>query len=106
MEIKEVNKDTLNKILEISKVPVIVDFYATWCGPCHAYKPILERFSERMAGRCSIYKTDIDMNMDLANFYKVKSVPTTIIFMNNMPITKTTGILSEKQLIDLIAKFK
>ena len=67
--------------------------------------------SELMWGKPEINKKGEDVlrfkyHSPVPNFYKVKSVPTTIIFMNNMPITKTTGILSEKQLIDLIAKFK
>lgn len=102
MSIEEINKEQLSKVIKDSKYPVVVDFYATWCGPCQAYKPIMERFADRAKDRCKVYKSDIDVNLELTNLYKIKSVPTTMVFYNNRPITQTTGILSERQLLELI----
>lgn len=81
--------------------PTLVDFYATWCGPCKMQSPILEQLKQKVGDNASIIKVDIDRNEELANRYRVQSVPTLIIFQNGEPVWRASGL---HQLADLEAK--
>ena len=73
------------EVLE-SKVPVLVDFSATWCGPCQMMGPVLEQLSAEYEGKAKIVKVDIDESMDLAQKYQIMSVPNMIIFKDGAPV--------------------
>ena len=73
------------EVLE-SKVPVLVDFSATWCGPCQMMGPVLEQLSAEYEGKAKIVKVDIDESMDLAQKYRIMSVPNMIIFKDGAPV--------------------
>lgn len=76
---KIVQKDEFEKIISESK-PTIVDFFATWCGPCKMLSPILEKVEEDSKGEFNIVKIDVDESYDVAKKYGIMSVPTMIIF--------------------------
>lgn len=78
------------EVLE-SKVPVLVDFSATWCGPCQMMGPVLEQMSAEYAGKAKILKVDIDESMDLAQKYQIMSVPNMIFFKNGSPVDAVVG---------------
>ncbi|MDE6229453.1 MAG: thioredoxin [Muribaculaceae bacterium] len=81
--------------------PTLVDFYATWCGPCKMQAPILEQVKQSVGDKANIIKVDIDRNAELANRYRVQSVPTLIIFQNGEPVWRASGL---HQASDLEAK--
>lgn len=85
------------EVLE-SKVPVLVDFWATWCGPCHRVAPILEELSEDVKGRAKICKLDVDEVSDLADDYQVMSIPTIIIFKHGQIVDTQLGVHSKEKL--------
>jgi thioredoxin 1 len=65
-----------------SRVPVVVDFYADWCGPCHAIAPTIEVLSQEFAGKVKFVKVDVDANREVASRYEIMSIPTVMLFEN------------------------
>ena len=86
-------------------MPVLVDFYATWCGPCKAMAPILESVAARHQGKLRIIKIDIDRNPDVARQYRVQSVPTLILFRRGQPVWRQSGAMPAPQLTQALAPF-
>lgn len=78
---------------------VLVDFYATWCGPCKMMHPVLEQLKEKQADRLRIIKIDVDKNPSLATQYQIQSVPTLIAFREGNVLWRQSGALSLSQLI-------
>ena len=91
------------KILSENTV-VMVDFFATWCGPCQIFSPIVEQVEDKYDGDLTVVKVDIDENSDIAEKYTIQSVPTTILFKNGEVVERVSGMLSLSQCSDLIEK--
>lgn len=89
-----------SKVLE-SDVPVLVDFFATWCGPCKMLAPILDEVSQEMAGKAQVFKVDVDQSPDLAQLFGVMSVPTLILFEGGQPQKSTMGAQPKQNLLAL-----
>lgn len=84
--------------------PILVDFYANWCGPCQAMSPILKNLKTRLGDTVSIIKIDIDKNPQAARAFQVRSVPTLILFKNGKPIWRQSGLLTTNELEKIILK--
>lgn len=99
--IKAVTNEDFEQIVIKSDAPVLVDFYADWCGPCKTQSPILEELSGEFDGKVKIVKVDIDVggNKELATKYGVLSVPTLILFSNGEIKDTTVGVTNKKKLI-------
>lgn len=88
-----------------STTPVLVDFFATWCGPCKMMHPRLEELAGRVQGKARIIKIDIDKNRELAEQYGIRSVPTLIIFKNGDVKFRTAGVQSVDDLQAELEKY-
>ncbi|MGX7667300.1 thioredoxin [Flavobacterium pedocola] len=82
--------------------PVLVDFFATWCGPCQTMSPILKQVKDELGDQATIIKIDIDKNPAIAAQFQVRSVPTLLLFKNGKQVWRQSGLLSKNDLISLI----
>lgn len=99
--IKIENDILLEQLVKENKV-VVIDFWAEWCGPCKMFAPIFEEVSKDFKDKAIFAKIDVDKNNDLAEFYKIRSIPT-ILFIKNGLIAKTKiGSIHKKELIEIV----
>jgi thioredoxin 1 len=97
-------RGSLNDLINGSK-PVLVDFYADWCGPCKMQTPILQQVSDEMSEKARIIKIDVDKNPTVASQFEVRGVPTLILFKNGQPVWRQSGVAGKDQLKQIINKF-
>lgn len=85
-----------------AEVPVLVDFFATWCGPCRMLGPVLESVAQQFQGRAKVVKVDIDQSPELAEEYGITAVPTLLLFHHGKVVQQAMGFQSPKQLAAML----
>ena len=93
-----INSSEFSALLQEDKL-LVVDFYATWCGPCKKLSPTLDEVSEEFAGQVNIVKVDVDESEDLALNYGIRSVPTVLFFKNGQQVDKFVGALPKSEIV-------
>ena len=94
-------KSSFSKIIN-SDVPVLVDFYADWCGPCKMLAPILKEVKNDLGDKIKIVKIDVDKNQNLASSYQVRGVPTMLLFINGKQVWRQSGVVQKADILSVI----
>jgi thioredoxin 1 len=93
-------KDIIN-----SKKPVLVDFYATWCGPCQALSPIIGEVKKQLGTKMKVIKIDVDKKKSISNKYKIRTLPTLAIFQNGEILWRASGMKTKTELLGITSQF-
>jgi thioredoxin 1 len=104
MEIEHLTDENFNE--KTNKNLVLVDFFATWCGPCRMQSPILERVYDELKGKVEIYKIDVDECEKTAKNFGVMSIPTLVLLKDGKEVARNVGLLNQDALIDFIENNK
>lgn len=89
------------KVLDATE-PVLVDFFATWCGPCKMMAPVIDEIATEKAGAASVYKIDVDDSPSIAQQYGIMSIPTFIVFKGGEPVAQTLGARPKEDILAML----
>lgn len=92
-----------NTLIQAEK-PVLVDFFATWCGPCQVLGPVLKQVKDQLGDQIKIVKIDVDKNQELASRWQVRGVPTMVLFQNGKQLWRQSGVLSKEQIVAILTE--
>ena len=103
MKTKEKTRD-FETFINQSEKPVLVDFWAEWCGPCKMMNPIIKKIASRFSGRLKVIKVDTEKKPHIAQRYQIRGIPTLILFKNGEPVWRKSGAMQESQLAGELEK--
>ena len=103
--IKHISDASFDDDVLKSSTPVLVDYWAEWCGPCKMIAPILEEIASEQGGKVRIAKLNVDDNPDAARRYEVMSIPTLIVFRDGQPVKRMIGAKGKGQLLQELSEF-
>lgn len=92
--------------LTAGNIPVLVDFYADWCGPCKMLGPILKQVKEELGDKIKIIKIDVDKNQSIASKYQVRGVPTMLLFKDSKQLWRQSGVLPKNEIINIVESYR
>lgn len=98
------DSDFEDKVLK-SSTPVLVDFWAEWCGPCHMVAPVLEEIAGEMAGKLTVAKLDVDNNPDVSRRYGILSIPSMVLFVDGIEKRRVVGARGKQQILGELSEF-
>ena len=105
MAINHLYNDNFDAEIHASELPALVDFWATWCGPCRMIAPIVEEIADELDDKLNVYKVDVDEAEEVAMQFSVMSIPTLILFQNGEEKERVVGFRTKEDLMGMIAKY-
>jgi len=102
----EANESDFNYIIQNATVPVIVDFWAPWCGPCRMMAPNFEQASRNLAPTAQFVKINTEVNPNISAQFGIRSIPTMIVFKNGVEVERLSGALPTEQIVTLASKYR
>jgi thioredoxin 1 len=103
MPAKETNTDSFQAdVLDVKDIPVLVDFWAPWCGPCQMQGPIIDDLAGSVGGKAKIFKVNVDDNNDLASQYGIMSIPALKVFKDGEVVEEMVGVHDKRALMEVI----
>ena len=102
MSVIELNKDNFEKEVMEAEVPVLIDFWANWCGPCRMMDPVVEELEKEMGDKVKVCKVNVDENHELAEKYEIMTIPAFIIVKNGAETGRTIGVQPKEDILKLI----
>lgn len=97
-------KSSFSKIIT-AETPVLIDFYADWCGPCKMLAPILQEVKETLGDQIKIFKIDVDKNQALASKFHVRGVPTMLLYNNGQQVWRQSGVLQKDEILKIVQPY-
>ena len=104
MRVTELNKDNFEKEVRAPNVPVLIDFWASWCGPCRMMSPVIEKIAEEMGDKLKVCKVNVDENHELAEEYEIMTIPAFIVIKNGAESGRTIGVQPKEDILNLITR--
>jgi len=102
MAVVEINEKNFENEVLTSQIPVLVDFWAEWCGPCKMISPVVDEIANDLDGKLKVTKINVDESQDLAAKFNVMSIPTLLIFKGGEPVEQIVGAMGKDQLMEKI----
>lgn len=102
MSVTELNKDNFEKEVMEANVPVLIDFWASWCGPCRMMSPVIDKIAEEMGDKLKVCKVNVDENHELAEKYEIMTIPAFIVMKNGAESGRTIGVQPKEDILKLI----
>ena len=100
-----ISSEEFNNLVQNTEGIAVVDFFATWCGPCKMLAPVFQEVANDFEGKADFYKIDIDASLDIARQFSVSTVPTVIVFRNGEPIERLVGFMPKENLASKIREY-
>ena len=100
---KETTDATFKNDVLDSNVPVLVDFWAPWCGPCRMVGPVIDEISDKVEGQAKVFKLNVDENQGTASKYRISGIPTVMVFKNGEPVEQLIGAQPEENYLQALA---
>lgn len=102
MKYLTITTETFQDVLDKADKPVLIDFWASWCGPCRMLGPVVEEIAEKYSDKVIVGKVNVDEEPELASKFNIMTIPTLIVFKNGQPTNTSVGVKTEQEILDLL----